>query len=137
MAAKDSAGMWKGSKRPFESVGRKETVDQKTQEPRAWERTQPGSDTKYHAVPKDVDYMKCADVGYQDNNESRPYSHSLRMHLQNEDRCLVCWDTSHKIYNCPHRSDKLKEEMEAKKQRQGFRGSHRGGRGGRGWHGKY
>ena len=71
------------------------------------------------------------------DNESRPYSHSLRMHLQNEDRCLVCWDASHRIYNCPHRSDKLKEEMEAKKQRQGFRGSHRGGRGGRGWHGKY
>ena len=44
------------------------------------------------------------------------------MHLQNEDRCLVCWDASHRIYNCPHRSDKLKEEMEAKKQCPGFRG---------------
>ena len=80
---------------------------QKTQEPKAKGRKQPESNTEYHAVPKDVDYMKCADVGYQDNNESRPYSHSLRMHLQNEDRCLVCWDVSHKIYNCPHRSEKL------------------------------
>ena len=137
MAAKDSAGMWKGNKRPFESEDGKETADQKTQEPKAKGRKQPESDTEYHTVPKDVDYRKCADVGYQDNNESKPYSHSLRMHLQNEDRCLVCWDASHRIYNCPQRSDKLKEEMEAKKQRPGFRGGYRGGRGGRGWRGKY
>ena len=131
-AAKDPAGIWKGGKRSFESVSGKETAD-----PKARGRTQPESDTEYHAVPRDVDYMKCTDVGYQDNNESRPYSHSLRMHLQNEGRCLVCWDTSHRIYDCPHRSDKLKEEMEARKQRPGFRGGHRGGRGGRGWRTKY
>ena len=68
MAAKDSAGMWKGNKRPFESEDGKETADpEDAQEPKAKGRkTQPESDTEYHAVPKDVDYRKCADVGYQD-----------------------------------------------------------------------
>ena len=41
MAAKDSAGMWKGNKRPFESVDGKETADQKTKEPKAKGRKQP------------------------------------------------------------------------------------------------
>ena len=77
MAAKESPGTRKGSKRSFESVGGKETADPKMHESKAREKTQPESDTEYHAVPKDVDFMKCADVGYQDANESRPYSHSF------------------------------------------------------------
>jgi len=103
------------------------------------ERKQPESSTEYHAVPTNVDFQQCSDVGYQVEHESKPYSHSLRMHLQTEGRCLVCWDKSHRIANCPQRSDKLKEAMEARRQsqRQGFRGSQRGGRGNRARRGMY
>ena len=138
MAARQSSG-WKGSKRSTESLGRVEMQKQKTQDPMADERKQPESSTEYHAVPTNVDFQQRSDVGYQDEHESKPYSHSLRMHLQTEGRCLVCWDKSHRIADCPQRSDKLKEAMEARRQsqRQGFRGSQRGGRGNRARRGMY
>ena len=127
-----TAGKWKGSKRYLESGSAVQTTDRQ-HDSMAEGRKQPDSSTEYHAVPKDVDFQKCPDVGYQNNDESRPYSHSLRMHLQNEGRCLVCWDTSHGIADCPHRSEKLKEAMEVKRQN---RRSHRGNRAFRGWRGK-
>ena len=141
MAAKESAGMWKGSKRSLESGSGIQTPEQRVQEPMAavGDRKQPESRTEYHGVPTDMDHQKCPDVGFQDSQESRPYSHSLHMHLQAAGRCLVCWDPSHRIADCPHRSERLKEEMKAKRQSrdQGFRGGRRGGRGYRGWRGKH
>ncbi len=136
MAARQTGG-WKGNKRSVESLGRVQMQEQNTQEPMAEERKQPESSTEYHAVPTDVNFQQCSDVGYQDERESKPYSHSLRMHLQAEGRCLVCWDKSHRIADCPHRSEELKKEMEARRQsqKQGFRGSQRGGRGNRAWRG--
>ena len=127
-----AAGKWKGSKRYLESGSAVQTTDQK-HDSMAEGRKQPESSIEYHAVPKDVDFQKCPDVGFQNNDESRPYSHSLRMHLQTEGRCLVCWGTSHGIADCPHRSEKLKEAMEVKRQN---RGSRRGNRAFRGWRGK-
>jgi len=140
MAARQSSG-WKGSKRSIESLGRVQMQEQRTQGPMAdhEERKQPEGNTEYHAMPTDVDFQHCSDVGYQDEHESEPYSHSLRMHLQSEGRYLVCWDKSHRIADCPQRSDKLKEAMEARRQsqNQSFRGSQRGGRGNRAWHGMH
>ena len=63
---------------------------------------QPKSSTVYSAVPVDQQTaLRCADVGYQSNTESRPYSHSLRACLLAERRCLICWGTNHSIWNCP------------------------------------
>ena len=137
MAGRESAGIWKGSKRYLESESGVQTPDQKVLHSGAEGRKQPDSNTQYHAVPKDVNYLKCPDVGYHDNNESKPYAHGLSMHLQNEGRCLVCWDKSHRIAECPHRSESLKESMETKRQNQGFRGSRRGGRGNFARRGRY
>ena len=77
---------------------------------------QPKSSMVYNAVPVDQQTaLRCADVGYQSNTESRPYSHSLRACLLAERRCLVCWGTDHFIWNCPQSSQALKGEIERKR----------------------
>ena len=52
-------------------------------------RAQSESSKTYHAVPGDQDAKTCLDVGFQDDTESRPYSHSLGEKVQVEKRCLV------------------------------------------------
>ena len=105
MAAKEpqSARTWNRNKESFESVGGKEVADQEIQRSVARERLQSERNTEYHAVLKNMNYLKCPNVRYQDNDESRPYNHGLLMHMRNEGRCLICWAASHKIYDCPHR----------------------------------
>ena len=44
-------------------------------------KAQAESSQTYHAVPRDQDAKTCPDVGFQDDTESRPYSHSLREKL--------------------------------------------------------
>ena len=77
---------------------------------------QPKSSTVYNAVPVDQQTaLQCADVGYQSNTESRPYSHSLRACLLAERRCLVCWETTHLIWSCPQSSQALRAGMRSKR----------------------
>ena len=79
-------------------------------------RRQPESSTVYSAVPVDQhNALQCPDVGYQSNTESRPYSHSLRACLLAERRCLVCWATSHSIWNCPQSSQALRGELQSER----------------------
>ena len=89
------AGGQKGYKRYAESL-----EDMYTER----HKMQADSSTVYHTVPTDVDFQKCPDVGFQYEHEGKPYSHSLRMQLQAQGLCLVCWSNAHRIAECPHRS---------------------------------
>ena len=134
-----------GSKRHAESLGGAQNQRQRILEPVVESRNQPESNTVYHAVPTDVDFLKCPDVGYQSEHESKPYNHSLRRQLQASGRCLVCWSNTHRIGDCPHRSQGMKDDMEVKKQIQRNAGGFRGGsfrrgsssRVARGWRGRH
>ena len=73
MAARGSIWMCKESKTYLEPGSGVQTLGQKMQESIVANKKQPESSTDYHAVPKHVDYLKCPDVGYQADDESKPY----------------------------------------------------------------
>ena len=140
-------GVQQETKRHAESSGGHQTQRLKMMEPMAPGRTQPEGKTIYGAVPTDVNHLQCPDVGFLSEHESKPYNHSLNRLLRESGKCLVCWSNSHRIGDCPHKSQGMKDDEEAKKQTHrnagGFTGGFTRGRGGssfkstRGWRGRH
>ncbi len=71
------------------------------------------SNTEYTEMPAGT-AAQCPDVGFQSQHEAKPYAHSLRTLLQNENKCLVCWSPDHRMYSCPDRSAAMKADMDRK-----------------------
>jgi len=72
------------------------------------------SNTEYTEMPAGTD-AQCPDVGFQSQTEAKPYAHSLRTLLQNENKCLVCWSPDHRMHSCPDRSAAMKADMDRKR----------------------
>jgi len=71
------------------------------------------SNTEYTEMPAGT-VAQCPDVGFQSQTEAKPYAHSLRTPLQNENKCLVCWSPEYRMYSCPDRSAAMKADMDKK-----------------------
>jgi len=90
--------------------------------------TQAMSNTEYTEMLAGT-AAQCPDVGFQSQTEAKPYAHSLRTLLQNENKCLVCWSPDHRMYSCPDRSAAMKADMDRKqayRKGKAARGANRG-----------
>ena len=89
------------------------------------------SNTEYTEMPEGA-AAQCPDVGFQNQSEPRPYAHSLRTLLQNNNRCLVCWSPDHRMYSRPDRSAAIRADMDRKqayRKGKAARGANNRGRG--------
>jgi len=71
------------------------------------------SNTEYTEMPAGTT-AQYPDLGFLSQTEAKPYAHSLRTLLQNENKCLVCWSPNHRMYSCPDRSAAMKADMDKK-----------------------
>jgi len=98
-----------------------EAISKNTKRPRS-EAKQTQYQNQPHQAMSNTEYTKmpagttaqCPDVGFQSQKEVKPYAHSLRTLLQNENKCLVCWSPDHGMYSCPDSSIAMKADMERK-----------------------